>query len=860
MADMTARTAVFRGLNRKPYIADGEMRRMKNLCSDAYPYLSSSRAADEYRFKVSVPAKAGDGYEADTAELPDAAAEHEGAVYRLVPAAAAYTPGEYYYAYGGEWKKGIYEKKFMGAVTEAPSGFRTDLYICTTPKNTDIYGEWRYAGDHNGKIIKWLGKTGGRFVRGGYYVYKSESWEEWIPTDQDYNGFNFEEKNLEKYSTSRWYGYDRKWIGETNEQFTNGERYMFVRKSRGRWQSTAYSYVTAAEMPSAANAADGTQYRYAGAPILQNGAYYRCDEDVNTDGAVYFYSEVEAAAAAEEVTTLPQAAAARLGKVYKYTKETEAGYYICEKTDTGWGWKQTERPSTVKNLTLTEYLNNYYKKFEAASFLAVHEHFGSLAALVKAADGDIWLYYREKCYKVPRQNAEGALKLSSCGDYLLIGECGDYLNTRTEKYTEGDGCFDFAVQCDEFESAASGKIRKSAVTETCLRVYSQDRGLLEKIAEALDKSELTFKLYTDVHRDESLYTTVKLENGEHAAAVEDASSGRKLASGAWLELELYVLSVKIKSTMMRRDFNSEELRIKSVGQEDCVPWKNRLWSYDGGAVRGSVQGIFKESGGIDWTTMDSTGMSAIRRTLWQGGNVTGIAAITGRVVCFKRGYIYTLSGEMPSTMYTSGISCPGLREDNKKSIAVLEDGVFYLSDTGVYVFTGGFPTNISENAGINGTDACGGTDGVKYYLSLKEESGEYAFYVYDVRKRLWHREDSVHALSFTVIDGKVCYCDAQSGKVMVYGSEGAEEWETELEYDEGTWQKKKYKKIIVRGDFEDADVYLSADGEEWRAIGHSTGKEEFPIIPLVCERLKIKIKGTGKCVIKSIDRIFEVIA
>ena len=65
MADMTARTAVFRGLNRKPYIADGEMRRMKNLSSDAYPYLTCSRRAEEYSFKASVPAEAGDGYEAD---------------------------------------------------------------------------------------------------------------------------------------------------------------------------------------------------------------------------------------------------------------------------------------------------------------------------------------------------------------------------------------------------------------------------------------------------------------------------------------------------------------------------------------------------------------------------------------------------------------------------------------------------------------------------------------------------------------------------------------------------------------------------------------------------------------------------
>lgn len=265
MADMTARTAVFRGLNRKPYIANGEMRRMKNLSSDAYPYLTCSRRAEEYSFKASVPAEAGDGYEADVSELPPAAAELEGAIYRLMPQSAKYKAGEFYYAQGGEWKRGIYNKKFIGAVEELPERFRTDLYICTDSENRYKYYTYKtpnYAAEHNGKIIKWLGKTGGGFVRGGYYVYKSESWEEWIPTDQDYNGFNFEEKNLEECSTSRWYGCDRKWIGETNEQFTNGERYMFVRKSQGKWESAGYSYTCAAALPDAANLSDGAQYRY----------------------------------------------------------------------------------------------------------------------------------------------------------------------------------------------------------------------------------------------------------------------------------------------------------------------------------------------------------------------------------------------------------------------------------------------------------------------------------------------------------------------------------------------------------------------------------------------------------------------
>jgi hypothetical protein len=95
----------------------------------------------------------------------------------------------------------------------------------------------------------------------------------------------------------------------------------------------------------------------------------------------------------------------------------------------------------------------------------------------------------------------------------------------------------------------------------------------------------------------------------------------------------------------------------------------------------------------------------------------------------------------------------------------------------------------------------------------------------------------------------------------VYNLNGVKEdvdWEFELWYDEGTHRKKKYKQIDIRGDIDDCELWLKADDGDWRYIG-TPQKGCIKFIPFDCVELNLKFKGYGKCEVKSIDRMFEIV-
>ena len=98
MPDIRARTSVWKGLNRMPYIADGEMRNMKNLCSDAYPYLTTRKGRTPYKFDIFIPSPEGEAYR-DIARLPEPCDAEMENVYKLTESYAAdeYVSGAFYY-------------------------------------------------------------------------------------------------------------------------------------------------------------------------------------------------------------------------------------------------------------------------------------------------------------------------------------------------------------------------------------------------------------------------------------------------------------------------------------------------------------------------------------------------------------------------------------------------------------------------------------------------------------------------------------------------------------------------------------------------------------------------------------------
>ena len=131
-------------------------------------------------------------------------------------------------------------------------------------------------------------------------------------------------------------------------------------------------------------------------------------------------------------------------------------------------------------------------------------------------------------------------------------------------------------------------------------------------------------------------------------------------------------------------------------------------------------------------------------------------------------------------------------------------------------------------------------------------------YVYDIDLGIWHKEDDVAAVSFTVING-LMYMATSKQIFCIEDKQEDVSWEMELWYDEGTVGLKKYKGFEIRGDVGECEVLLKADDGEWVAYAFTDNKLSIKAEPFMARELSVKIKGKGICEIKSLDRTYEIV-
>ena len=84
-------------------------------------------------------------------------------------------------------------------------------------------------------------------------------------------------------------------------------------------------------------------------------------------------------------------------------------------------------------------------------------------------------------------------------------------------------------------------------------------------------------------------------------------------------------------------------------------------------------------------------------------------------------------------------------------------------------YTGGIPQLISAPFGtVRYQNAVGGSDGVKYYVSMQDMDGTYTMFVFDTRTNLWHKEDGLQVIGFGW-DKELYFLDS-TGKLWMNGN------------------------------------------------------------------------------------------
>ena len=293
---------------------------------------------------------------------------------------------------------------------------------------------------------------------------------------------------------------------------------------------------------------------------------------------------------------------------------------------------------------------------------------------------------------------------------------------------------------------------------------------------------------------------------------------------------------------------------------------NRIWGAEGSTIYASALGDPTNFYVYDGLATDSFSVA-----VGTDGDFTACCAYSSTVLFWKENCLHKILGNYPAqyTLYTYTV--PGVQAGSEKSLAVINETLFYKGRSGVYAYAGGAPELISENFGIRRfSHAAAGTDGERYYVSMRTEEGTWELYVFDTLPGIWLREDETHAVDFAYLDGALCYLDAGNNSLMMTGQdhseEGRVEWSATLcRMDETAHGRKGYSRLLLRLELDTGAwlrVETSADGAPFKPVYTTHNQRartlQIPILPTRCDSFRIRMTGRGGCVIRSLVREFSV--
>ena len=360
---------------------------------------------------------------------------------------------------------------------------------------------------------------------------------------------------------------------------------------------------------------------------------------------------------------------------------------------------------------------------------------------------------------------------------------------------------------------------------------------------------VTFPLW-EVHHDEG--------NDERAEGTEDYV----VIIGLLDEAVSYDASLKLERLMPEMDFIIES--------------ENRLWGcHYGVAANGQVVnelyacklGDFK-----NWNCFMGISTDSYVASCGTDGHFTGAITHLGYPLFFKENCMHKVYGNYPANYQVQTTACRGVQKGCSKSLAIVNEVLYYKSRNGVCAYDGSLPAEISAAFGeVAYSDAVACGHGNKYYISMKDAAEQYHLFVYDVPKSLWHREDNTAVKAFCSCRNELYYIPKDSNDIKtIFGSGTVDappvSWMAESGVIGTSSPDRKYiSRLNIRMSLDigtKINFYAQYDScGAWELIGTMIGTSlrsfTVPIRPKRCDHFRIRIEGEGDAKIYSITKTIE---
>ena len=326
------------------------------------------------------------------------------------------------------------------------------------------------------------------------------------------------------------------------------------------------------------------------------------------------------------------------------------------------------------------------------------------------------------------------------------------------------------------------------------------------------------------------------------------------------EAETYTSELKIERTMPIMDFITEA--------------GNRLYGCRyGTAANGEVVNEIYASKLGDFRNWNC--MMQVSTDSWVGGvgsdgQFTGAITHMGYPLFFKENCVHKVYGSYPANFQIQTTTCRGVQRGCDRSLAIVNETLLYKARGCVCAYDGSLPTEVSYALGNEAyCEAVGGANGNKYYISMKDVSGNYNLFTYDTAKGMWHKEDDLQVDCFCSCDGEM-YAISDGKIITLLGSgepsDEPMEWMAETgEIGISSPDMKYISRLTIRMAMDigaEFSIYAKYDfSEGWEHLttiqGTSLRSFSLPIRPKRCDHMKLRFEGVGMTKIYSITKTIE---
>ena len=291
---------------------------------------------------------------------------------------------------------------------------------------------------------------------------------------------------------------------------------------------------------------------------------------------------------------------------------------------------------------------------------------------------------------------------------------------------------------------------------------------------------------------------------------------------------------------------------------------NRLWGcrYGTSLTGETVNEIYASKLGDfkNWSAFQGISTDSYVASCGTDGKFTGAITHLGYPIFFKENCMHKVYGNFPANYQIQTTDCRGVQKGCHKSLAIVNEILYYKSRLGVCAYDGSLPVEVSSDLGdVAYFDAVGGAHGNKYYISMADSAGIYHFFVYDTSKGLWHKEDNTKVFQFCSNKNEMYFIDKDFKEIRtVLGTpnkiEDAINWSVEsgiIGFDSP--DKKYISNMTLRLSLEfgvKVFIYIMYDSRgEWELIGTAKGNTlksmNIPIKPNRCDHFRLKFEGEG---------------